>query len=44
MSDYYFLNECKELKELISENPDLPLIFLQMTQIMTVSIAVCIAV
>lgn len=27
MSDYYFLNECKELKELISENPDLPLIF-----------------
>lgn len=27
MSDYYFLNECKELKELISENPDLPLMF-----------------
>ena len=27
MSDYYFLNECKELKKLISENPDLPLMF-----------------
>lgn len=28
MSDYYFLNECKELKKLIAENPDLPLMFL----------------
>lgn len=27
MSDYYLLNECKELKRLIIENPDLPLVF-----------------
>ena len=27
MSDYYFLNECQELKRLIIENPDLPLAF-----------------
>lgn len=27
MSDYYLLNECKELKRLIAENPDLPLAF-----------------
>lgn len=27
MSDYYFLNECQELKRLIIENPDLPLMF-----------------
>lgn len=27
MSDYYFLNECKELKRLIAEYPDLPLMF-----------------
>lgn len=27
MSDYYFLNECEELKRLIAENPDLPLMF-----------------
>lgn len=27
MSDYYFLNECQELKRLIAENPDLPLMF-----------------
>lgn len=27
MSDYYFLNECEELKRLIAENPDLPLAF-----------------
>lgn len=27
MSDYYLLNECKELKRLITENPDLPLMF-----------------
>lgn len=27
MSDYYFLNECQELKRLIVENPDLPLMF-----------------
>ena len=27
MSNYYFLNECKELKRLIIENPDLPLMF-----------------
>lgn len=27
MNDYYFLNECKELKRLIAEYPDLPLMF-----------------
>lgn len=27
MSGYYFLNECQELKRLIVENPDLPLMF-----------------
>lgn len=27
MSDYYLLNECKELKRLIAENPNLPLMF-----------------
>lgn len=27
MSDYYFLSECKKLKKLITQNPDLPLIF-----------------
>ena len=27
MSDYYFLNECQELKRLIAEYPDLPLMF-----------------
>lgn len=27
MNNYYFLNECKELKKLITENPDLPLMF-----------------
>ena len=27
MCGYYFLNECKELKRLIAENPDLPLMF-----------------
>lgn len=27
MNNYYFLNECKELKRLIAEYPDLPLMF-----------------
>lgn len=27
MNDYSFINECKELKRLIAENPDLPLMF-----------------
>ena len=27
MNDYSFINECKELKRLIIENPDLPLMF-----------------
>lgn len=27
MNDYYFLSECKKLKKLITQNPDLPLIF-----------------
>lgn len=27
MPEYYFLNECKELKKLIAENPDLPIMF-----------------
>lgn len=27
MGEYYFLDECKELKTLIAENPDLPFIF-----------------